>query len=194
MAGQPAVTSLFDPSAFIAAEREQTLATIAEPCRACDTCLGTSKASENSHSWPAAKHEIATIAGIAAPDPEESVWTAGPKLLAALPRPVRLKGSVWAEIVRQTKWIADDWAGAAASAGWDPHEFYGCNPDPFVGRVDRDGLTMTMIRMTSPCQVTAIYSDRAVFTCRDGSTMTMRHFGPRGQVFLWEAYAMKGGP
>jgi len=187
------VTSLFDPSAFIEAE-QRTLATLAEPCAPCDTAADLRKPAENSEFSPTPNETFATIAGIAAPLSPETIWTDGPALLAALPRPVRMASAAWRDLVRATKWIADDWARDAAQAGWHPLEFFGCNPDPFAGRLDRDGLIVTVMKLAAPAKVTAIHADGAVITCRGGATMTKRLFGPRGQVFLWEAYAMKGGP
>lgn len=124
-----------------------------------------------------------------------NIWRDAPLLMAALPRPARLRGTDWNALVRLVKWTVDDWAEAAIDAGWHPLEFFGCNPDPYVGRQDRDGVVITIHRMLSPIEIVSVTREFVELRARRcGSAMRYRPFGPRGQVYLWEAYAPKGGP
>ncbi len=99
----------------------------------------------------------------------------------------------WDRLVRTTRWIADDWAATADAAGWDPLEFYGSGPDPYRSGY-QDGLIKLVLGLAEPAAVTAIGADHAEITVRGGVILRYRHFGPRGQVFLWDADWMKEGP
>lgn len=114
--------------------------------------------------------------------------------METLERPAGIKVDRWNDLLRLVKWTAEDWSAAAVELRWHPLEFFGCNPDPYAGRGDRDGVVTSMFRMPTPTKITAVLADCVEITDRGGSVMRYRPFGPRGQVYLWEAYAMKEGP
>ncbi len=188
------MASLFDPSAFIAAERQQTLAGIAAPARAIAASCESSKPAENCHFLAPEGPGIATIATIAAFQDQHLIWTNGPALFSTMPRPLRLAQGDWNRLTRLANWIAEDWSQAAIQAGWHPLEFFGCNSDPLAGRSDRDGIVIMLFKSKSPPQVTSVTPDHVELTYRNGDVVRFRSFGPRGQAYLWDAFAMTSGP
>jgi len=92
-----------------------------------------------------------------------------------------------------TEEVVKNWGETAQALGWHPLEFFGCNPDPYAGRLDRDGLIKSLFGFKDSAEVVAVHADHvALRTGRD--ILHYRAFGPRGQVYLWDAYAPKGGP
>lgn len=188
------MASLFDPSAFIAAERAESLAAIAAPARVIAPTCESRKPAEICGFLPSKNPKIATIATIAGFQGQHLIWSQGPSLFSTSPRHPRLAQSDWNRLTRLARWIAEDWSEAAIEAGWHPLEFFGCNPDPFAGRSDRDGIVITLFKSTTPPKVTSVTPEHVELTYRNGDVVRFRSFGPRGQAYLWDALSMTSGP
>lgn len=192
----------FDPSAFISAERKQSQQSqqsqaVATDILVCDIDLRPAKPAEISQSSAAAAKSVAGIATIATSGPHHLIWRDGIELLHCLPQPPGLAPVRWEALLRLAKWTADDWAGKACDMGWHPLEFLGCSTDPYVGpmaRLDKDGVVFGIFRARIPRKITDVTPDYVEMQTGRGDILRHRPFGPRGQVYLWEAYAPKGGP
>lgn len=105
-----------------------------------------------------------------------------------------MKKSAWLRLLNLVEDLTATWGEQAQAAGWHPLEFFGCNPDPFVGRIDRDGVAMFLFRSKTVVNVTAVTAEHVELTYGGKDVLCYRPFGARGQVYLWDAFAMEGGP
>jgi hypothetical protein len=106
-------------------------------------------------------------------------------------RAARTSGTSWS--TRRTSSPAAG-AGRPLGFGWSPLDLFGCNPDPYARRVDRDGLVACIVGFSTPMKLTELTAPWAVLADMNGVTMRWRPGGRQGQVFLWDAYSMASGP
>ena len=100
----------------------------------------------------------------------------------------------WDELTAETWDVHRNWSERAVALGWTSLDLFGCNPDPFARRVDRDGLVAGIAGLMSPVRLTAITSAYAELTPPRGASMRYRPPPAAGAVHLWEAYQTESGP
>lgn len=110
------------------------------------------------------------------------------------PCPAGVSDDYWETLIEDVWTVSREWGQIALDVGWAPLDLFGCNPVPSAGRVDRDGLAVSISRLRTPVQVTGIDPTAATLRCQRGSVM--RHYRRQkpGAVYLWHAYGMHGGP
>lgn len=187
------MASLFDPRAFIEAERRERSQTLAAAASDCDPAPAPTTPQKSADPVPDQGEHSQQSQQSQPLGPQWSPWLDGPRLLESYRRPPNIDKSKWRRLVHLAKWTTEDWATSLQDLGWHPLEIFGCNPDPRAGRLDRNGLVRTMLGLGDAVEivaVNAVYIELSIG--RDA--LRYRAFGPRGQVYLWEAYAPKGGP
>lgn len=198
LAGHPMTAPAFDPSRFIQAEAEraaQTVATLAAcPVTVADFAFG-SETTEISRFSDEPEPALATIATIAAPQ-FEIHYPFDPDLVVfiAQPCPPGVRPEAWDEITGETDAVRQRWTDHAIGLGWTSLDLFGCHPNPFGRRVDRDGLVASITGLLTPVRITSITATYAELTPFQGPPMRYHRLHRPGQVHLWEAYSMAGGP
>lgn len=114
--------------------------------------------------------------------------------MSAVAAPTGMESFRWKRLVRIARQVSDEWGGPALNAGWHPLELFGCNPDPFARRVDRNGLVASLFNMLTPLEIIDLNAKAAVMKDRHGAIMKYYPFGARGQQYLWTAYLQIRGP
>lgn len=130
---------------------------------------------------------LATLAGV-------SEWAQGVHDLIALPCPAFHSGVEWDIMSWRVYSFATEWADDGLSYGWTMLDMFGCNPDPSVRRVDRNGVAMSLARMLSPLTVAAVDADAWHFADQRGSLLRFTRMALSGQVPMWTAYSARAGP
>lgn len=184
------VASRFDPSAFIQAEDEQTLARLASVASAPASTL---KPAENRHSSLLESATLAGIAALAGGGPK-TPWN---KLLAAFvdtPRPVFVPEEHWDELTAEADAIETRWGETAFDAGWSSVDLYGCPPDPLATRYGQSGLVHLIVGLRAPIRIVGLDRHCAVLRPYKGDDMRFRRSIRTGAVHLWEAYRPTTGP
>jgi hypothetical protein len=108
--------------------------------------------------------------------------------------PDRVRPDVWDELVNEAHVVSRRWGRQALGFGWSPLDLFGCNPDPYARRVDRDGLVACIVGFSTPMKLTELTAPWAVLADMNGVTMRWRPGNRQGQAFLWDAYSMASGP
>lgn len=134
---------------------------------------------------------VATVAAVATP---RLPWADGVDLLKRLDQPRWMPYEQWERLVYIAVTLSRDWGAQAHSLGWSDIDLFGCNPEPWKGRVDRNGLAMLLYRWTGPIKVAAITDQSVALTVDHGHTLQFRHFERLGAVPLWVAFSQEGGP
>lgn len=196
LGGSSAVASAFDPSAFIAAEERRRA--LSAPARVLATPCDRGTAIETRGNQPfsdEATTPLATIATVAAPATDMRFpWSADLLRFVERPCPIDERGDYWSELQEEAWSVSREWGETAIAAGWSALNLFGSNPDPAAGRVDRDGLVVSICRLRSPVTIVAIDSEAASLRCPRGSIMKHRRHARPGTILLWEAYPMTAGP
>ena len=84
---------------------------------------------------------VATVAAVAAPG---LPWSDGLAALRLLPCPAWQTAGRWNRLVYTALNLSRDWGMQAHALGWGTLELFGCNPEPWAGRVDLDGVATTL--------------------------------------------------
>lgn len=134
---------------------------------------------------------VAAVATVAAPS---LPWGAGLAKLERLPCPDWLAPDRWERLVYEAVALSRDWGEQAHAFGWDALELFGCHPEPWKYRVDRDGLALTLADWRGPIRVRAITTDAITMEVDHGHIVRRTRFDRSGAVPLWIGYAPKGGP
>ena len=188
----------FDPSRFIQAEAErkaQTVATLATAQETVADFAMVPETAENRQFSGFVGHSLATIATIAVPAVENRYpFDADLAAFIAQPCPPGIRPETWDEITGETDAVRQRWADHAIGLGWTSLDLFGCNPNPFARRVDRDGLVASITGLLTPVRITSITAANAELTPFRGAPMKYHRMYRPGQVHLWEAYRMEGGP
>lgn len=151
------------------------------------------KPARNRDSRPVQPAPVAKVATVAAPA-RQFPWSAGLATLEEMARPARMSAEAWDELVNEAAMVSRVWGEKALSCGWQPLDLFGCNPNPFARRLDRDGLVAAVTSLLTPVRIMEITADAAVLSDRHGSILKFRPDRSPAQVFLWEAYHMFSGP
>lgn len=188
------MTEHFDASAFVLAERSQTLA---PECKDFSGDFGAPKAAENSHFDDAPEKTLAQIATLAPVPAEFMPWDDELLSWAASPRPHFVKPEVWDELTNEAVAFSRVWGPKAIAAGWSSFDLFGCYRRPWFRRLDCNGVIATIVGMLTPMRVTAVCEAHIEIADHRGNGMRFR---PRDRanlscsVHLWEAYVMTTGP
>lgn len=198
LAGHPMTAPAFDPSRFIQAEAArltQTVATLAAaPETVADFAMVLETAEISGFSDQRAP-SLATIATIAAPQFEiQYPFDSALVDFITQPCPPGVRPEAWDEITGETEAVRQRWTDHAISLGWTSLDLFGCHRNPFARRVDRDGLVASITGLLTPVRITSITATYAELTPFRGAPMRHRRMHRPGQVHLWEAYGMTGGP
>lgn len=171
-------------------ERSQQVASGSDPF---DDWSFDTKAAENSHiPWPP-QPAVATVATVAAPD-QVFPWSEGLAQLCAMVRPERVRPEVWDELINEAGDVSRIWGARALECGWNPLDLFGCNPDPYARRNDRNGLVKLLVNFLTPLRIVDITPEFAALSDPHGGILRFRTGWRRGQVYLWEAYCSESGP
>lgn len=188
------MTELFDASAFILAERSQTLAPV---CKDFAADFGEPIAAEIRHSDRVPDETLATIATLAATPAEIMPWDDLLLPWAEGPRPHFVKPEVWDELTNEAVAFSRNWGTKAIAAGWSSLDLFGCYRRPWFRRIDCNGVVATIVGMLTPMRVMAVCEAYIEIADHRGNGMRFR---PRDRanlscsVHLWEAYVMTTGP
>lgn len=134
---------------------------------------------------------VATVAAVAAP---KVPWADGLALLQRLPCPEWVTPERWERLVYHATMLSQDWGEQANALGWTTTDLFGCNPFPWVRRIDRNGLAITLADWCGPIRVRAMAADRIALEVDRGHRLHFYRFAPLGSVPIWVAYAQEGGP
>ena len=190
----PLMATAFDASVFIAAElarKSQAVAGVASLSAEPATVL---KPAEISRFLVAETASLATIATIARPVPKTLPWDREIRLFVDRPCPSGVRKIDWNEIVEEAWDVHRNWGQTAFDAGWSMLDLFGCNPDPFVGRLDRNGLVASITALRVPVRLTALDDRTATLQPRNGAAMRYYRSPAPGSVPMWVAYANPAGP
>ncbi len=133
---------------------------------------------------------LATLAALAGGND----WASGVADLIGRPCPPFHSGVEWDTLSWRVYSFATEWADDGLRYGWTLLDMFGCNPDPSVRRVDRNGVAMSLGRMLSPLTVAAVDADAWHFTDQRGSFLRFTRMDRVGQVPMWTAYRAHAGP
>ena len=140
---------------------------------------------------PTCSRGVATVAGVAAP---RLPWAAGIEQLRVMPCPGWLPASQWERLVFVALELSRTWGAQAHALGWTEIDLFGCHTQPWKGRIDRNGLALSLAHWRGPIRVAAI-TDKAIALHVDhGQQLRFYHFDRAGSVPLWIGYAQEGGP
>lgn len=134
---------------------------------------------------------VATVATVAAPS---LPWSNGLAQLRRLTRPAWVPLERWDRLIFEAVALSRDWGEQAHALGWDTLELFGCHPEPWKARVDRDGLALTLADWRGPIRVRAMTADAIVLEVDHGNTLRRTRFDRSGAVPIWIGYAQEGGP
>jgi hypothetical protein len=188
------MATAFDPSRFIEAEasrQSQPLADVASD--GWDWGAGP-KMPETRDKHGTSAPTVATIATLAGPDTSGLPFDRDVRCFVEQPCPRDLDAERWDELTAEVWGVHRNWAALAVGVGWSSLDLFGCNPDPFARRVDRDGLVATIVGLRSPVRLVEITSAYAELACVRGASMRYRPPPAPGAVHIWEAYRMWSGP
>lgn len=185
----------FDPTAFLAAEAP-SLQALAGICYTPVDATPVSKVAENRAVPAFMEAPLAGLAGIAAGVREKHSWGGDLCRFVDAECPAFVSPELWDELTSEAWLLATAWGDEAASKGWTAVDLFGCNPDPFARRVDRDGLLLGIVGLKVPSKVVAIHRDVAELQCCDTGRSILRHRrGPAlGSISVWHAYLARDGP
>lgn len=107
---------------------------------------------------------------------------------------MRCSEQYWDELTGEASVISRLWGQRALDAGWTSVELFGCNPDPYAGRVDRNGLIVTMTNFAVGLRLVDIAPDHALLLGPREERLRYQAGDVTGRVHLWEAYSMATGP
>lgn len=181
----------FDPSAFILAERSQTLA---EPCKDFAASFAKPKPAEIRHSERVPDQTLATIATLAPAPAEKMPWDDNLIPWANGRPPAFAKPIVWDELTNEALSVSRKWGRIALDAGWSSLDLFGCYRRPQYRRIDCNGLVASIVGLLTPVRLTALDADGADLTDHHGNVMRHYRRDKPGAVHLWEAYVMRAGP
>lgn len=151
------------------------------------------KTAKNSQPIAPVAPTVAAVATVAAPGIEYP-WSDGIRQLEAMPRPPRKSAEDWDELVNEAVMVSRHWGQRATDLGWEPLDLFGCNPNPFALRLDRNGLVVSLAGFLVPLRIVHMTARHAILHDPNGTVLRHQRGGRSGQVFLWEAYAMFHGP
>jgi hypothetical protein len=134
---------------------------------------------------------VATVATVAAP---RLPWIDGLALLKALPCPGWVAEDRWERLVYTALKLSAEWGEQAHALGWTTVDLFGCNPVPWAGRLDRNGLALTLADWHGPIQVRAVTTDKIALEVDHSNRLHFYRFERAGSVPLWVGYAQEGGP
>lgn len=203
------MSSRFDPTAFIASERESapSVETVAIKSTVSDAFAVPSERADFLRFQADQLSNCRTIEGIEAPSAGRP-WSQGLAALRALPRPYWLKGSRWDRLVYICSRFDHRWGAEAEARGWSTTDLYGCHPSPAAcPGTWMNGLAASIFNLSTPVRVLEVGDDAIVLQPSieplgnippppAGAPMKFRrHLGDRpGQSLIWQAYGMEGGP
>lgn len=194
------MTTAFDPSAFIEAERRAkgrddnfsgTLAgTLADPETGFEPEKG--KGFRRFQSDPEkGLATLATLAGVRADEPGVEGHI---RRMATWPAPWTMGSAEWDRLT----WIAaetwDRWGQQAVALGWSDLHIFGCCPQIDARRLDMDGIVKSLSVLHVPMMIEEVTADRWRMVGRRGEVQHYYRFPLSGAVPLWVAYAPAGGP
>lgn len=134
---------------------------------------------------------VATVATIPAPS---LPWSDGLNTLRRLPVPQWMTDDRWDRLVRTALTLSRDWGEQALAFGWTEIDLFGCNPEPWARRLDRDGLAVRLAEWGDPIAVRAISRQAIALAVDRGNILRFYHHERRGSVPLWVAYGQSSGP
>lgn len=182
------MATAFDPSRFIEAENTQQSQPVAALASDFWSTATAAKSREKSDISYEIDPGLATIATIAAPDRKTLPWDGELERFVDRPCPAGVHPAAWIELIEEAWDVHRNWAPAAVDAGWDVLDLFGCNPDPLVGRVDRNGLVATIRALKAPIRITSLDDRTATLQPRAGQPMRYYRSPAPGSVPLWSAY------
>lgn len=188
------MTDHFDASAFILAERSQTLA---PECKDFAAGFEPPKPAEIRQSDNVPDETLATIATLAPTPAEIMPWDDLLLPWAEGPRPHFVRPEVWDELTNEAVAISRKWGPIAIAAGWSSLDLFGCYRRPQFRRLDCNGLVASIVGLLTPVRLTALASEHADLTTSNGDVMRYRRSLRADlpcSVHLWEAYVMTTGP
>lgn len=100
----------------------------------------------------------------------------------------------WNDIAEEAWDVSRQWGQRAIDLGWSSLDLFGCNPDPFARRVDRNGLVVSITSLLTPVRLVDLTAKFAALRDRAGSVMKFYPPVGLGSVHIWEAHAMTSGP
>lgn len=185
------MTAVFDPSAFIAAEVSQSVATRSDT-------FTMSRRPEEMADFRAfrddGRQSVATVATVAGGEDENHPWSADLIEWASRRPPAFAKPILWDELTNEALSISRIWGAKAIAAGWSSLDLFGCYKRPLFRRLDCNGLVANIVGLLTPVRVTEITPDYAELQDYRGTILRHRRFDKSDSVHLWEAYVMTNGP
>lgn len=137
---------------------------------------------------------VAAVATVATPQPHRLPWSAGLAALRTLAAPGYMPDGTWDHLVYVATRLSDQWGDKAHAAGWSTLDLFGCNPQPWVARADRNGLAMLLAGWAGPIRVVDVEPASIVLEAINGSRLRYGRFDRSAAVPIWEGFAMPRGP
>lgn len=131
---------------------------------------------------------VSTVSGFPLP------WADGLAVMERMDAPDWMREDQWDHIVRTALGLSRDWGVQALAMGWDTLDLFGCNPEPWAGRIDRDGLSLSLSGWRGPITVRAITATAITMEADHGQVVRFYRHQRSGAVPMWVAYGRGGGP
>lgn len=185
------MTTVFDPSAFIAAEVSQSVA------KRSDTFTMARHREEGAEICAFRDdpcQSVASVATVAGGEPENHPWSVDLITWASGRAPAFVRPVVWDELTNEALAISKRWGAKAIECGWSSLDLFGCYRRPWFRRLDCNGLVASIVGLLTPVRLTDLTPDHADLTDHHGNIMRHYRRDKPEAVHLWEAYVMPTGP